>query len=425
MDTEKTKNFFTENQKKILFLFGLFLTVFCLIGLYFLFFRDSPESDTETPTDPFGPRDGLFEPLPPDQVGSPYGPDDPMPRLRQISFVPTSGAVTFERLNDDEETSRTIIRFTERGTGHIYETSTDSFETYRISNTTIPRIHESFWLKDGQSQIVRYLDPRDNQTIKSYFGKISENTKSEEEEPPSQTFTGEFLPDDIKEMAVSKESGKIIYLLEEFGINYPSGVKGFLKDADSGQIQQIFDSALTEWLIDWPRDNQIFLTTKPASGVEGFMFRLNKQNGALRRVLKDIPGLTTLSSPNGRYVLYSSSQGNRLDFFVYDDQINEKKEIRIKTLPEKCVWSEISPDIAYCGGSLTAPSAPLPDAWYKGLINFADGLFFVNAKTGFAENLSAFSGERELDIFRPFLDEKEDYLFFLDKRTMTLWSYEL
>ena len=87
-----------------------------------------------------------------------------IPSLRQLSNVPISGFVLFEReiettsllfeeevVEDieEEDTTETVFRFIERSTGNIYETTARDLSTKRITNTTIPKIYESIFTDDG------------------------------------------------------------------------------------------------------------------------------------------------------------------------------------------------------------------------------------------------------------------------------------
>ena len=69
--------------------------------------------------------------------------DQPVPTLRRVSNTAVASAITFE---SGEEV---VIRFIERETGHIFDTTTTSLPQTRVSNTTIPRIQEVLWLPGG------------------------------------------------------------------------------------------------------------------------------------------------------------------------------------------------------------------------------------------------------------------------------------
>ena len=58
----------------------------------------------------------------------------------------------------------------------------------------------------------------------------------------------------------------------------------------------------------------------------------------------NINGLTTLTSPNGKLVLYSN---DNLSLNVYHTDTKVANILGVKTLPEKCVWGKIS-DFVYC-----------------------------------------------------------------------------
>ncbi len=79
-----------------------------------------------------------------------------VPRLRKISTTPVAGAEVFSRRNGSSTES--IIRFVDRATGNIYETSTSSLAVIRVTNTTIPKINEAYFNSDGNSVLLQFAN---------------------------------------------------------------------------------------------------------------------------------------------------------------------------------------------------------------------------------------------------------------------------
>ena len=94
----------------------------------------------------------------------------------------------------------------------------------------------------------------------------------------------------------------------------------------------------------------------------------------------------------------------------------------LKTLPEKCLFSAINTDIIYCAIPRNIPKSDYPDDWYQGLFFFSDTLWQINLSSGAKKMIL---DEEDFDIINIFSDEKENYLFFQDKRNSTLWSFKL
>jgi len=162
-----------SKKTAIIIILGTFLTIFIsLIVAYFLIVgtdKKISEIEFEDVKEffPFGRPTEITE------IEIPSIPEDgeileekiELPILRQISFIPTAGAISIQ------EGEENIIKYTEKAAGHIYETRTDILTQQKISNTTIPKIHEALWV-DGESLIIRYLDDEEN--IKSFYAQLKE-----------------------------------------------------------------------------------------------------------------------------------------------------------------------------------------------------------------------------------------------------------
>ena len=144
----------------------------------------------------------------------------------------------------------------------------------------------------------------------------------------------------------------------------------------------------------------------------------------MTKVLGGIEGLTTLASPDGQYVLYNSSVngGPKLNIF----NIKEHKTINVDAygLPEKCVWSKNNINI-YCAIPNTISSSQYPDSWYQGITTFDDYFTKINTTTKEASTITNIGDSEPIDVIKPFLNNKEDKLFFINKKDYTLWSLDL
>jgi len=152
--------------KKILII-SIIMVLFAFI--FWFFYSDEAGGNREEVTIrdwfPFG-RTSEITP-PPGSNNPPSGnPDLPgtetpkiLPRLRRISESPIAGASVFNRGED------LVIRFVDRATGHIFETTTESGTLQRISNTTLPKIREAVWT--GQNSVVLRFLREDGEVIES------------------------------------------------------------------------------------------------------------------------------------------------------------------------------------------------------------------------------------------------------------------
>ena len=186
---------------------------------------------------------------------------------------------------------------------------------------------------------------------------------------------------------------------------------------------QVFDSPFTEWLSFWPKDNLITVTTKPSANVPGFMYAINPDKKDFNKILGNINGLTTLTSPDGKMVLYGD---NNLSLNIFNIKTGNSTLLGIKTLPEKCTWNKIS-DTIYCAVPKFIDRAQYPDSWYQGKVSFSDELWkidAINENTTMIADPVLISGEN-IDAIKLSLDKNQNYLFFVNKKDSYLWELNL
>lgn len=343
-----------------------------------------------------------------------------VPDLWKISDNPQSGAVIFGDGLD------ATARYLDKATGNVFESNLSGTRNKRVTNTTIPKVYETVWAADGDSLVLRYA-PDNTDTIKSLYAKISASTgTTTSDEQDLQELQGTFLPSNISQFVVAPgDTGKekVFYLLP--GDNM--GVTGFIADMDGGKNTKVFDSALHEWLITWPKTDTITFSTKPAAEIAGYLYFLNTKDGSFRKVLGDVRGLTTLTNPTASQVLYSESGESIFSLGTYNVKTATRNILTQKTLPEKCVWSKKEASTLFCGIPKSIPANKYPDVWYQGLVSFSDAIWKVNASTSQAELLVDPKEKAgvEIDATNLTLDSSEKYLLFTNKKDSQLWGLRL
>jgi hypothetical protein len=372
-------------------------------------------------------------------------------KLSRISSIPIAGFTLFmkERFTSIEvapsvledkqekaipakETTEFVpaLRYVEKATGNVYQTFVDNIDERKFSNTTIPTLHEAYFGDYGDMVIMRYLKipsiqdinktGTGNHTIATFTGSFPKEVLGADSTNGNE-LNGSFLPENITDISISPDTSLIFYLF-----NWKEGVAGTTASFLGANKAQIFDSQYTEWLSQWPNKNMITLTTKPASGVPGYMYTINPITENFKKVLGGINGLTTLTSPDGKLVLYGN---DKLSLNIYNIDTGESQSLRVNTLPEKCIWGESS-NIIYC----TAPKFineefSYPDAWYQGEISFSDDIWKIDVLSGNASIILKSSlddqNTTEIDGIKLVLDSAEDYLFIINKKDSYLWGLEL
>ena len=346
-------------------------------------------------------------------------------KLKKVSSMPVAGFGLFtkERIKDPAPLTGpktefvAAVRYVERATGNIFQTFADKIEERKFSKTVIPKIYEAYFGARAESVVMRYLQTNE-ETIQTFVSVLPKESLGAE--PAAENdITGTFLPENVRDVSISSDGLKMFYLF-----NLGENAIGTTLNFSDKRRTQIFENAFTEWNSFWPRSSMITLTTKPSFGVLGYMYSLDPVSRKFSQVMGGVSGLTTLTSPDGRIVLYSDSN---LFSYIYDISTKNSTLTGVKTLAEKCVWGKNS-DVVYCAVPKSLGSGLYPDSWYQGEVSFFDQLWKIDIKTGSTTMLADPGntvGAEEVDGIKLGLDEGENYLFFVNKKNSLLWEFGL
>lgn len=406
----------------ILLIIVLIITI--IVVFSFFYFRQTPSPSGEDGTgfpsnlNPFGGIKTVPPKTTPPSTdngnGLPAGEVEKM-QLIKVSTMPIAGYTPFQKEKTDKEFVL-ALRYVARATGQIYQTFTDEIKERRFSSTVIPTIYEASFGNNGEMVVMRYLKD-DDQTIQSFVGTLPKEILGEDSINEKE-IRGFLLPDDIVDLSLSPDTTKIFYLL-----NTNDKATGIVLNLKDNKKTQIFDSPFTEWLSFWPNSKIITLNTKPSGITGGYMYAIDPSKKNLNRVLDNINGLTTLTSPNGNLILYGD---NNLILNIYNINTRESTPVGVNTLPEKCVWSSGN-DALYCAVPKIIDGGLYPDSWYRGEVSFLDEIWKINLNDGNTTkiiNPSITSGE-EIDGIKLKMDNGENYLFFVNKKDSYLWELRL
>ena len=375
--------------------------------VFFIWFRE--------PADGGGRQGGEFPPVgeptfpPEDETPPTVLPETPTARLVRLSREPVAGAVL--GLEGGEPT----VRYTESATGHTYKVNPELPSPERITNTTIPKVYEAKWQKNGGGVLLRYLKD-DGETIETYYGVIKKARTGEGSE-----LQGTFLPAGIKEVVLSPDGRDALYLREENG----SGVL-YTTRLGSDARRRLLQSPLREWALLWPKSNHALIFTKPSVASPGFLASLSTDTGHFETVLSGASGLT-VGAGTGPDLLIGESVGSSISLRVFNVNTRSTTAAPLQTLPEKCAFSPAKPSVIYCGVPREVPKVAYPDAWYQGIVAFTDELWMADLATGNVELLSDLSRDSgaPFDLVDISASDDASHLIFRNKRDSLLWSYRL
>lgn len=388
------------------------------------------KSKTTTPSNTTTPAD-VSGYVPPTETASEL-------KLKKVSSFPIAGFGVFmkERFKDvaavtpDPNATTPIptipvvpptefmpaLRYVNKATGNIYQTFADKIDERKFSGTVIPIVQEAFFGNNGNSVIMRYLK-EDGKTIETFVGTLPKEYLGADSVGTSE-ITGSFLPENISDISVSSDASKIFYLFDT-----GDSATGISFTLQGNTKVQIFNSPFTEWLSFWPNKSLVTVTTKPSANVLGYMYAINPDKKDFNKILGGINGLTTLTSPDGKMVLYGD---NNLSLNVFNITTGSSTLLGIKTLPEKCVWGPAS-DVVFCAVPKSIDQGNYPDSWYQGEVSFSDEIWGIDIGSGTTTMIAdpaSISGE-EIDGTKLSLDDNQNYLFFVNKKDSYLWELNL
>ena len=355
----------------------------------------------------------------------PIGGEKPM--FLQLAKGPIAGATNITR------DGKSYVRYMLRENGFVYEVDPETAISRQLTNTTIPRVYEASFGSEGNAVVLRYLtrDPLTRlDVIKTYFANLDLPTSTASSTDTVGALRGDYLPDNISALSISPDGKNLFYLLP-----IPEGTSGTIISLTNAQPpKEDFRNSFSEWLPQLLNDGTILLTTKASAKVPGYAYLYNPKNHTLSRVVREKKGLTTQGNSIGTLVAYSENIADNSTFSLYSKDgfhgdegiVTHESPIPLTTLPEKCAWGTIHHAL-YCGSFTGGGSSNIPDGWYQGITTFNDTFWMINIDTTevtfIADPMKSL--QRNFDVMMPFIDNKEAFLFFVDKNDSSLWSMRI
>lgn len=401
------------SKKRIYILISIIIIIGVTISGYLLF-KKGNNKETTDPTngeyqvfDPFGTsitQTGLSST---NQISKFVKEDQ---RFFRLTDSPISGAGFFEEKIQTQNNifeNTPFIRYINKSNGSIYNINLKNKIKNMVSGSVIPRIHESFLGANGYGLIYRYLSWNNDNTISTFVSMIGAKE-------------GEFLENNIIDMSLSKDKNKYFYLVKT-----NEGVIGYIKNFTNQNKTEVFVHPFSEWISQWVNDQKIYLTTKASYLSKGIIFEYDISNKKLTKILNGNYGFTTLASQDGTKILFSEQkEGEGVSLKIFNIEENKTIETKLKSLPEKCIWSKNNIYI-YCAVPNKIKSTSLPDEWYQGLVSFEDSFIKIDSNSGIYETIFNSETLTPVDAINLFMSHDEKQIFFTNKKDYTLWGLKI
>jgi hypothetical protein len=298
------------------------------------------------------------------------------------------------------------VSYIDRESGNVYAFTAHARTLTRISNKTLPAIQSAVWTPDASVAFVQYLE---------------KNTAGEQISTyalPSNGEGGYMLEKNISEVAVTGSSTLVTLAPSSNG-----SIASVSSTAGSG-VRTLFSSLLGSLRLTTGGGVTV-ATTKASSKSSGYAFLVSPKDGSFTRILGPFPGLTTLLSPSGKFLLYSYLEKGKLVLAVFDMTAHTATRLPLGTLPEKCAWTSDSLSL-YCGVPTTL-TGTLPDDWFQGAVATSDRIWQVDLQSRVATQVVDLQtvGAGAIDAVSLDIDRSSDVLIFTDRTTGYLWMYDL
>jgi len=426
----------TSSSKKIWIIITLLiLLILGGFGYWYFFMQNSSVSQiisavTKPIFEPFGRTPTGNQPSQPNNeftepTSTSTTPLVVIPALRLLSDAPVGG------YGASTTASTTAVRWIDRGRGNVYEARNNSLSITAISNTILPQTYSSLWNKNLTAFIGSLLESGAEKSttvyteIKPQVTSILAATGTASGAGTRAPFElkGKNLPPNIITYAISPKKDQIFMLINESGV-----AVGYVATFAGTSITRIFDTPVTQLTAEWPEESTIALTTNGAADQGGFLYFVSPKTGVWKKILGPVLGLSTKVSRDAKYVAASFSGSDRGIFMsIYSIATGKITDSPLRTLAEKCLWGSFYKNILYCGVPTQRDTASYPDDWYKGKVSFADSLWQMNITTEEVTSLSSLleQADRPIDAINLQIDDRDDYLFFMNKNDLSLWSLDL
>jgi hypothetical protein len=386
-------------KKSLIITVGILLILFAVgVWMYLLFFG-APEETSDifanlglgneaVQTEPSPPGNVEIDPAPITQIGTTQD------ALRQLTTKAVAG---FGFVGS----SSTVIRYAERGTGHIFEIDTVSATERRISGTTIPRVVEAVFAHNGMG--VALVSER-GYTRDIVAGFIDEKNESVDLiNLPDNSSDPSFVSDTMLRYIIVSENR----------------TDGFGLDIENNTPSYLFSTPLRDIEVIWGENTYVY--NRPSATLQGALYRAGEKLTPVT-----ISSFGFVGGVTDDYYIGSAMTNNEFNSYALNKNTSQRTPLAITYLPEKCTPEKTNTAFLWCASPLRTASTDFIDAWYTGSIQSQDLLWRVSIEDGTAQLVSDFLSEsgRLIDVDRMGINHSGTNPIFRNKVDNTLWLYD-
>lgn len=200
-----------------------------------------------------------------------------------------------------------------------------------------------------------------------------------------------------------------------------------IRDISNGRDAELYSLGFIDWVPQVLNNAALLLTTTASGSVPGYAFTLSRQGGSLLPILQGISGLSTVASPDGKHILYSSTEGGLPTLSLYNIASRTSTAVPMQTFAEKCTWNDLSTVIFCFVPNGLDDNAIYPDEWYKRGVDIVDDLQVYTLGQGTVTSPDQV-GEIQtarLDVIEAHVSSNQSVIIFQDWKSGYIWGYRL
>lgn len=386
-------------MKKFLIIFGIIVLLLAGAVFTYIFLYGVPESPsevfgrfTEAPDRPDYIPDSSDGAIDLGEDGDDTEFEGTPNRLYQLTTKPVAGAAI---IGD-------VVRYVERGTGHVYEIALTGGTERIVSGTTIQRVIRAVFSSNGDRVALTSDNGGSLETMLGTLTRIGGDGGLE--------LTG--LPEGAREAGFSPNGQSL-----NFFIPTTVGGVGYAYDLTKEETKELFSIPLSDVRILWATSTYLFTT--PSERAIGYVYRVGP--GGLEYVTEGGRGLMAFRHASGTLV----SVSGETDIETRDVRTGEVPFLRLFT--EKCTAERPGSRVVICASPLTLAGGVYPDDWYKGKEKFSDMILRVDSASSTVKVLSKLEEEsgRPIDVLSIGTDTTGKLIHFINKYDGALWMLDL
>ncbi len=319
--------------------------------------------------------------------------------LEQLTERPIAGYAFIESLEEKN------ILYAERGTGYVFKMDLNAKSENRLLNNTIGKVTDAVFDPEGGS-VVLVREEDDNTTSTAWY-QISDTAQD--------TL---IIPTDSRDF----------YLVSSTTLYYTKVLNNqtfaYSFDRKTMETNVLWQIPFVDARVSWNDDGSATISNKVSSVLSGGVYTVSGNN--IQKLTETKTSLTSINSQEAGTLVYSYYD-KTLGFMVsekLDTTTNEKTEVPIIVLPEKCAFSKTATRTMWCAGDNNA-NQNYAVSWYKGILNSQDNIWKVDLESGIAELSINLTDQAGFDIDVTDFTLSNGNIFFINKMNGTLWWYRV